>query len=195
MAACRWRVVDSFRDCAIAPQLSKTSGCGHKFLRCSTRLFTFQPHDAESPPAKHGPLPSFSPPLHQSRIATLQLLAAGGGGRLKGGKSFWACDGGACDALRMETRLHCDGIPSERVGLIPRKRNTRASGARDELPDPKPPSLQDSMRQIWPRLMMIASTATSAGFTPGIRAACARFSGRYFLSCCRLSNRTASHAS
>ena len=120
MAARRWRVVDSFRDCAIASQLSKTSGCGHKFLRCSTRLFTIQPHDAESPPAKHGPLPSFSPPLHQSRIATLQLLAAGVGGRLRGGKSFRACDEGACDALRMETCFHCDGIPSERVGLIPR---------------------------------------------------------------------------
>ena len=87
LAARRWRVVDSFRDCAIASQLPKTSGSGHKFLRCSTRLFAFQPHDAESPPAKHGSLPSFSPPLHQSRIATLHLLAVGGvGGRVAGSR-------------------------------------------------------------------------------------------------------------
>ena len=71
-----------------------------------------------------------------------KLLAAGEGGRRRGGKSFRACDGGACDALRTETRFHCDGIPSERVGLIPRTRNTRASGDRDELPDPKPPTLR-----------------------------------------------------
>ena len=37
----------------------KASGCGHKFLRCSTRLHPYQPHDAGSPPAKHGPLPRF----------------------------------------------------------------------------------------------------------------------------------------
>ena len=37
-----------------------------------------------------------------------------------GEKSVRACDGGACDAFRMETYFHCDGIPSERVGWIPR---------------------------------------------------------------------------
>ena len=36
------------------------------------------------------------------------------------GKPSRACDGGACDGHRMETCSHCDGIPSERVGLIPR---------------------------------------------------------------------------
>ena len=43
-----------------------------------------------------------------------------GGWSAECGKSARACDGGACDAHRMETRFHSDGIPSERVGLIPR---------------------------------------------------------------------------
>ena len=46
-----------------------------------------------------------------------------------------------------------------------------------------------------PRLMMMARTATSAGFTPGMRDACASVSGRYFLSFSRLSKRTAVQAS
>ena len=64
--------------------------------------------------------PLLSATLHQSRIAILHLLAAGEVSRLTGGKPVRACDGGACDALGPETRFHCDGIPSERVGLIPR---------------------------------------------------------------------------
>ena len=46
-----------------------------------------------------------------------------------------------------------------------------------------------------PRLMMMARTATSAGFTPGMRDACASVSGRNFLSFSRLSKRTAVQAS
>ena len=63
--------------------------------------------------------PLFSTTLHQSRIAILHLLAVGEVSRLTGGRPIRACDGGACDAFSLETRFQCDGIPSERVGLIP----------------------------------------------------------------------------
>ena len=40
--------------------VGKARGCDIHFLRCSFRLFPFQPHDGEMPSPKIGSLPGFS---------------------------------------------------------------------------------------------------------------------------------------
>ena len=40
--------------------VGKARGCDIDFLRCSFRLFPFQPHDGEMPSPKIGSLPGFS---------------------------------------------------------------------------------------------------------------------------------------
>ena len=120
LAARYWRVVDSFRDCAIASQLPKTSGAATSFfgvrlgyllssLTTPSRLLR---NMGRFPRFRHRSISQESPPSNSSPQARPRGQ--------EGGQSARTCDGGACDALRMETRFHCDGIPSERVGLIPR---------------------------------------------------------------------------
>ena len=46
-------------DSTLATLVEKARGCDIDFLRCSFRLFPFQPHDGEMPSPKIGSLPGF----------------------------------------------------------------------------------------------------------------------------------------